>query len=51
MAPLIIFITTIILSLIFMMVSVRKFYKKELKRKGIYDNFYFKYQSVECPHI
>ncbi|MEV9640567.1 hypothetical protein ABZ756_07695 [Mammaliicoccus sciuri] len=50
MAPLIIFITAIILSLIFIVVSVRKLYKKEMKRKGIYDNFYFKYQSVECPH-
>ncbi|WP_153732386.1 hypothetical protein [Sporosarcina obsidiansis] len=50
MTHLIIFIAASILSLIILVFFVRKLYIKELKRKGIYDNFYFKYQSVECPH-
>lgn len=50
MTVLIIFILTIVISLFFLVKIVRKLYIKDLKRKGLYDEFYYKYQSVECPH-
>lgn len=50
MTKIILFIAAILLSLVCLGLLMRKLYVRELKRKGMYDDFYFNYQSVECPH-
>lgn len=50
MVKILFFVAVILLFLILLILLMRKLYIKDLKRKGMYDDFYFKYQSVECPH-
>ena len=50
MVPIILIITAIIISLIYVLYLIRKLYRNELKRKGYFDDFYYEYESVECPH-